>query len=57
MQAKAQIDTMMQQLDPTWNPHQMLEFFKLCNYLITNWTNYKLNRNHVDFMNLCHLTN
>ena len=30
MQAKAQIDTMMQQLDPTWNPHQKLEFFKLC---------------------------
>ena len=26
----AQIDTMMQQLDPTWNPHQKLEFFKLC---------------------------
>ena len=21
---------MMQQLDPTWNPHQKLEFFKLC---------------------------
>ena len=30
IQAKAQIDTMMQQLDPTWNPHQKLEFFKLC---------------------------
>ena len=29
-QAKAQIDTMMQQVDPTWNPHQKLEFFKLC---------------------------
>ena len=29
-QAKAQIDTIMQQLDPTWNPHQKLEFFKLC---------------------------
>ena len=28
-QAKAQIDTMMQQVDPTWNPHQKLEFFKL----------------------------
>ena len=24
IQAKAQIDTMMQQLDPTWNPHQKL---------------------------------
>ena len=30
IQAKAQIDTIMQQLDPTWNPHQKLEFFKLC---------------------------
>ena len=29
-QAKAQIDTMMQQIDPTWNPHQKLEFSKLC---------------------------
>ena len=29
-QAKAQIDTKMQQLDPTWNPHKQLEFSKLC---------------------------
>ena len=29
MGVKAQIDTMMQ-LDPTWNPHQKLEFFSLC---------------------------
>ena len=26
MEAKAQIDTMMQQLDPTWNPHQKMGF-------------------------------
>ena len=30
VQAKAQIETMMQQADPTWNPHEKLEFFKLC---------------------------
>ena len=27
---KAQIITMMQQADPTWNPHEKIEFFKLC---------------------------
>ena len=27
---EAQIDTMMQQLKPTWNSHQKLEFFKIC---------------------------
>ena len=30
IQAKAQIDTMMQQLDPTRNSYQKLEFFKIC---------------------------
>ena len=30
IEAKAQIDSTMQQLDPTWNPHQKLEFFKIC---------------------------
>ena len=30
VQAKAHIDKMMQQLDPTWNPHQKLELIKLC---------------------------
>ena len=30
VEAKAQIDTMIQQLDPTRNPHQKLDFFKLC---------------------------
>ena len=30
LEAKAQIDTIMQQLDPTWNLHQKLEFLMIC---------------------------
>ena len=29
-QTREQINTMMQQLDPTWNAHQQLDFSNLC---------------------------